>query len=200
MTALLVRVLNWPPRSRRILASTIFIGMMLIVLILSIQFFSIIRAEIAEVTNKRELLGQQAAALKSMKAAVESGRRNTTLLKDAFLQGNSEAVAEAAIQSWMSDTAGQIGIEVNTLSGAEPFDDGDLRLIGIRTSVTGTYERILQLLAAVDMAKPRLTVVRGEFQSSNDEMMDANQTEPLVTANLTIMGTPAPGAKGTVDQ
>lgn len=173
---------------------------MLIVLILSIQFFSIIRAEIAEVTNKRELLGQQAAALKSMKAAVESGRRNTTLLKDAFLQGNSEAVAEAAIQSWMSDTAGQIGIEVNTLSGAEPFDDGDLRLIGIRTSVTGTYERILQLLAAVDMAKPRLTVVRGEFQSSNDEMMDANQTEPLVTANLTIMGIPAPGAKGTVDQ
>lgn len=200
MTALLVRVLNWPPRSRRILASTIFIGMMLIVFILPIQFLSIIRAEVAEVTNKRELLGQQEAALKSMKAAVESGRRNTTLLKDAFLQGNSEAVAEAAIQSWMSDTAGQIGIEVNTLSGAEPFDDGDLRLIGIRTSVTGTYDRILQLLAAVDMAKPRLTVLRGEFQSSNDEIMDADQPEPLVTANLTIMGTPAPETKGTVDQ
>lgn len=200
MTALLVRVLNWPPRSRRILASTIFIGAILVVFILSTQFFSIIRAEIAEVTNKRGLLGQQEAALKSMKAAVESGRRNATLLKDAFLQGNSEAVAEAAIQSWMSDTAGQIGIEVNTLSGAEPFDDGDLRLIGIRTSVTGTYERILQLLAAIDMAKPRLTVVRGEYQSSNDEMMDAVQTEPLVTANLTIMGTPAPETKGTVDQ
>ena len=127
-----------------------------------------------------------------MQAFVENGRRSSTLLRNAFLQGDSEAVAEASLQSWLSDTAGQIGIEVHSISGAEPVDDGTLRMIGVRTSVTGTYERILQLLAAIEAARPDLTLVKGEFQSAYEDMMDPGQAEPRLTANLTVMGIPAP--------
>jgi len=197
MNSVLMRILNLTQRTRRILAASILAAVVLTCLGLAVQLVALLRAELSELTAQRERIGQQELTLRTMRAAIESNKNIGASLQNTFLQGDSEAVAEASLQSWLGEAAQNAGVDMNSISGAQPVDDGALRMIGVRTSVTGTYDRIVQLLAMIEASTPRLTVVKGELLSSADDMFEEGQAELRITANLTVMGISGPEAKGT---
>jgi general secretion pathway protein M len=74
------------------------------------------------------------------------------------LEGNSDAIASANLQSLVDDLANSAGVRVASTEGLAPDDRGPYRRIGLRIALNGDYDNLLALLAALDKARPPLVV------------------------------------------
>ena len=74
------------------------------------------------------------------------------------LEGNSDAIASANLQSLIDELANSAGITVASTEGIAPDDRGPYRRIGLRIALNGDYENLLALLAALDKATPPLVI------------------------------------------
>jgi general secretion pathway protein M len=74
------------------------------------------------------------------------------------LEGNSDAIASANLQSLIDELANSAGITVASTEGLAPDDRGPYRRIGLRIALNGDYDNLLALLAALDKATPPLVI------------------------------------------
>jgi general secretion pathway protein M len=85
------------------------------------------------------------------------------------LEGNSDAIASANLQSRIEELAASAGVTIGRSEAVSAETRSPYRRIGLRVAVSGEYDGILKLVGAIETAAP-----------------------PLVVANLQIHGTLRP--------
>jgi general secretion pathway protein M len=116
--------------------------------------------------DRQETLRQQTARVASMERLVASlpGLRQETqrkasaaVPKTALLDGATDAVAAAALQSRLDELAGQAGLHIGSTEVLPAAPAGDWRAISVRVSVTAAYPQLVGLLQAIaEAATPML--------------------------------------------
>jgi hypothetical protein len=84
--------------------------------------------------------------------------RRTVDTRLVTLDGASDALASAGLQSRIEGLAARSGIAIASTDGLPPEQRAGYRRIGLRISVSGTYEGIVKLLGAIETANPPLAV------------------------------------------
>lgn len=86
----------------------------------------------------------------------------TGTTRDVALDGASDALASANLQSRIEQLATANGVTITSTEAIPAEDRGPYRRIGLRLTVNGKYEAIVKLLAAVEEAQP--PIVAGNLQ------------------------------------
>jgi general secretion pathway protein M len=74
------------------------------------------------------------------------------------LAGASDALAAAGLQSRLEPLAAASGMTIGSTEILPAETEDDYRRIGLRLIVSGSYEALLELLAAIDSGRPPLVV------------------------------------------
>lgn len=101
------------------------------------------------------------------------------------LEGASDAVAGAALQTRLQQIAGGIGASLASTEVLPGEQVGAYRRIGIRLALSAPWPVVVRLLDAVDANTPRLLVNDLQVQSARAIMTDA---DPGLTASMVVFG------------
>jgi general secretion pathway protein M len=82
----------------------------------------------------------------------------TGTTREVALDGASDALASANLQSRVEQLAAANGVTITSTEAITAEDRGSYRRIGLRLTVSGQYEAIVKLLAAVEEAQPPIVV------------------------------------------
>jgi len=112
------------------------------------------------IENRLMLLPRLHAAadeLPDLRARVEqlragAGTRNLTL------EGASDAIAAAALQSRIEGLAASVGATIGSTESLPPEARSNYRRIGLRYVLSGTYETLIRFLAKLEAATPPLVI------------------------------------------
>jgi general secretion pathway protein M len=107
-------------------------------------------------------LEASAAALPQLQARLAELKAGASA-RDIALDGNSDAVAAANLQSRLEKLASSTGAAIGSSEAIPAESRGAFRRIGLRLAINGPYAAIVNLLGAID-----------------------NSTPPLVSSNLQI--------------
>lgn len=114
-------------------------------------------------------LAQEIPALRKAVSSEKPEDETTSLL----LQGGSDAIAGANLQSALQDLATQSGASLDSTSLTPVAAQGELRKIGLQVSLTASWPALIKLLAAIETASPRMIV----------DGLDLSNTGPQSTDN-----------------
>jgi general secretion pathway protein M len=124
----------------------------------------------AVVENGRMLVPRLKAAadeLPGLRARVAELRASAGTHK-VTLEGASDAIASANLQSHIAELAATAGVTVGSTEGLPAEVRGGYRHIGLRYALTGPYETLLKFLAALEAATPPLVIdnlsIHGELR------------------------------------
>jgi len=119
-------------------------------------------------------MSQQIPELRQRVAALQAATRG----KPLFLAGDGDAIAGANLQSAIASLAGQSGanLQNSTLLAAQTVNG--LRQIAISVNLTATWTALVDLLSAIDLARPRLIVSDLSIANSG-QAPDAARDIPL---------------------
>jgi Tfp pilus assembly protein PilO len=98
-----------------------------------------------------------AAAVPELQARVAELRRTASTRK-VTLDGASDALASAALQSRIEALATAAEVAISSTDGVAPEARAGYRRIGLRVSVGGTYDSIVKFLAAIETTSPPLVL------------------------------------------
>lgn len=101
---------------------------------------------------KLEQLAAEVPSLRARLAALESSGTGD----EVALDGASDALASANLQSRLEQLAAANGVTIASTEAIAAEDRGPYRRIGLRVAVNGNYEAVVKLLAAIEEAKPPL--------------------------------------------
>lgn len=107
-----------------------------------------------------------------------------------LLQGNTDAVAGANLQSALQTLAANAGTGLDSSQLMAAQQTGALRRIGMQVSVTASYPVVIALLQAIATARPRMIV----NSLSLDNTSTAAGGQPVIEADFTVIGFRAGGA------
>jgi general secretion pathway protein M len=93
-------------------------------------------------------------ALRARLAELQASASNRKIM----IEGGSDAIASANLQSLIDELAVSAGITVASTEGLAPDNKGPYRRIGLRIAVNGEYDNLLALLAAIEKTTPPLVV------------------------------------------
>lgn len=114
----------------------------------------------ARLANDRMLaprLRTAAAQVPQLQARVADLRR-TARARRIVLEGATDALAAANLQTSLEGLAAAAGATLGSIEGVAAEARGGYRRIGLHVAVNGTYEAIVKLLAAIDTADPPLVI------------------------------------------
>ena len=100
-------------------------------------------------------LGAAAAELPALRARA-AALRATANTKKVTLEGASDAIASANLQSRIEAVASSVGATISSTESLPAESLGDYRRIGLRLVLNGEYETLVKLLAALETATPPL--------------------------------------------
>ncbi len=103
---------------------------------------------------RMQALAREIPALRSAVAAQGPDQGSATLL----LEGNSDAIAGANLQSVLQDLATQSGTSLDSAALAPVQAQGPLRKIGMQVSLTASWPALINFLSAIETANPRMVV------------------------------------------
>jgi hypothetical protein len=150
------RLLNAPRGRRRLAAVLLPLGLGLVLLGLAALATASLRAQAGRLAERRELLGR----LEQVAATLPTGpvAAATAGSGPEFLEGESDALVQAAFQSRLREIATASGAEVLAVGNAPIVLRGDARFAGLRTSISGPNEAIVQTIYEVETSEPYLTI------------------------------------------
>lgn len=100
-----------------------------------------------------------------------------------LLDGDTDAIAGANLQSALNDLATQTGTALDSAESAGAVQIGGLRRVDVSVSLTATWPTLVAYLAAIDAARPRMTV--DDLSVSSNSLPDLRQDVAL-QANFTV--------------
>ena len=115
------------------------------------------KARIADEEMLLPRLSVAAEQLPALRAAVAEAKAVASTRKIA-LDGASDAIAAANLQSHLEELAAAAGVEIGSSEGRAPENRGAYRRIGLRLAVSGEYEAVVKLLSAIETAAPPLII------------------------------------------
>lgn len=172
----------------------------LVYLALALPLIEFYRAGEAELTDRQLLLSKlehRAAEVPSLRARL-AALQTDSAGSEVTLDGASDALASANLQSRLEQLAAANGVTIASTEAIAAEDRGPYRRIGLRVAVDGNYEAIVKLLAAIQEAAPPLIVgnlqIHGLFRA-----VVARTSYPL-ESRFEVYGLRAGGTKSAVPQ
>jgi hypothetical protein len=110
--------------------------------------------------NRRMLLPRLKVAAQELPAlrAKMSELRAAVGTRKVALDGSSDAVAAASLQSRIEELAASVGARISSTESLPVESRGGYRRIGLRYVLNGPYETLAKLLAKLEAATPPLVV------------------------------------------
>lgn len=125
----------------------------------------------ATIEQRRALeprLRATAATVLTLRSQLATLREGASTRK-VVLDGASDAIASANLQSRIEELAAASGVSLSSTEGLPAEARGLHRRIGLRIAINGPYEGIVHLLAAIEAATPPLVLdnlqIRGTMQA-----------------------------------
>ena len=104
-------------------------------------------------------LSVAAAELPELRARLAELQASAT----TALDGASDAIAAANLQSRIEELAKSAGVTISSTEGLAGENRGAYRRVGLRLAISGEYEAIIKLLAAIETAAPPLVLSNVQF-------------------------------------
>ena len=144
-------------------------------------------AERAETLASRRLLADRmeavAETLPELRSASAAGAAYGPAPR-ALLEGASDAVAGAALQSQLQDMAAQAGASLTSAELLPAEAAGAYRRVGLRLAVNGSWPTLVTLLQAIEQASPRMLV--DDLQMQPAPSLSVGAARPL-DASLVVL-------------
>lgn len=105
-----------------------------------------------------------AMTLPSLQAAASTAAIGNTA--PALLEGATDATTGAALQGLVQDMAARMGATLFSVETLATIPVGAYRRVGLRLSLTAPWPVLVELLQAVDQARPRMVVDDLELHNS----------------------------------
>lgn len=147
------------------------------------QFYAARADEIAEKRDRLERLERVAAELPGFRAMLTQ-LRSSTKRTDFFLEGPSDAVAAASLQSKLKDMIGQVGGEMSSAESLPPNPRGEFRRVGVRVVMVGDLEMLVAVLNSTQQAHPPLFVDDFEIRNRNNFVVAAKTPDKSPQLNV----------------
>ncbi|HVE20515.1 MAG TPA: type II secretion system protein GspM [Acidocella sp.] len=135
---------------------------------------------------RMQALAREIPTLRAAVAAQGPDQGGPALL----LQGDSDAIAGANLQSALQDLATRSGTSLDSAALAPVQAQGPLRKLGLQVSLTASWPALISFLASIETASPRMIV--GGLSLSNAGPPDAGGAPP-VQASFTVSAFRAAG-------
>ena len=110
-------------------------------------------------------------------AALRSAADRSTLT----LQGGSDAIASASLQSNIEQFAAAAGVAIGSTEILPALAQGDYRQLGLRLVVNGPYDGLAKLLSEVEASTPPVVIadlqiraLQGRLGARSNNALDAN--------------------------
>jgi general secretion pathway protein M len=119
----------------------------------------------ATLTDRRMLaprLSAAAAELPELRARLAELQVAATT-RDIVIDGASDAIAAANLQSRIEELASSAGVTIGSTEGLAAENRGGYRRIGLRLAISGDYDGIIKLLAAIETTAPPLVLSNVQF-------------------------------------
>jgi Tfp pilus assembly protein PilO len=114
----------------------------------------------ATIEDKRMLVPRLKAAAEELPELRErtAELRATAGARKVTLDGSSDAIASANLQSHIAELAASVGVTVASTESLPVETRGGYRRIGLRYTLSGPYETLLRFIAKLEAATPPLVV------------------------------------------
>jgi len=122
-------------------------------------------------------LSAAAAELPGLRARLAELQATATTRKIA-LDGASDAIAAANLQSSIEELAASAGVTTSSTEGIAAENRGGYRRIGLRLAINGDYDAIIKLLGAIETAAPPLVLNNLQFHGSMRQMGQPPMGQP----------------------
>jgi general secretion pathway protein M len=132
-------------------------GFYLLVAVPILDFYA---ARAAVIENRRMLVPRLKAAadeLPGLRARV-ADLRATAGTHKVTLEGSSDAIASANLQSRIAELATSVGVTIGSTESLPVEVRGGYRRIGLRYTLSGPYETLVKFLARLEAATPPLVI------------------------------------------
>ena len=140
--------------------SLIFLALGGVYLLVVAPLFDLYAERAAVLENRRLLLPRlQAAAeeLPSLRTRVEQ-LRTAAVTRKLTLEGSSDAIAAATLQSRIEELAASVGAVIASTESLPAEARSGYRRIGLRYVLSGPYETLVKFLAKLEAATPPLVI------------------------------------------
>ncbi len=102
------------------------------------------------------------------------------------LDGTNDVLASAGLQSRIEELAAAAGIAIASTEGLPPETRGIYHRLGLRIAVSGTYEQIVKLLSAIEIAAPPLVI--DNLQIHGNSRVSASPVTAHLDASFVVYG------------
>ncbi|MGI4747391.1 MAG: type II secretion system protein GspM [Janthinobacterium lividum] len=136
-----------------------------------------------------------AADLPALRRAAASGATRSGPV--ALIEGSSDAVAAAALQEKVQQMAAALGATLSSTESLPASQAGAYRRVGVRISVSATFEVMVRLIAAIEQASPSMLIDDLQLHGSRILLQASTPLEGALTVMAFRSGKPdAPSAAG----
>jgi general secretion pathway protein M len=122
-------------------------------------------------------LSAAAAELPALRARLTELQASATT-RNIALDGASDAIAGANLQSRIEELASSAGVAIGSTEGLAAENRGGYRRIGLRLAITGDYDAIVKLLGAIETAAPPLILSNLQFHGTLRQMGQRQMGQP----------------------
>jgi Tfp pilus assembly protein PilO len=143
---------------------------------------------------KLEQLAAEVPSLRARLAALQSSGTGD----EVALDGASDALASANLQSRLEQLAAANGVTIASTEAIAAEDRGPYRRIGLRVAVNGNYAAVIKLLAAIEEARPPL--IPANLQIHGLFRAVAARTNYPLESRFEVYGLRVGGTKSTTPQ
>ena len=116
--------------------------------------------ELKEQIEQERLLAGRLTALTGDDSAKRALEQQTKQAKASglFIEGESESIRFAALQSNISAIAGANGVKLRSARNLPARDKNELRLVGVQLQLTAPIDKLQKILLDIEQHKPALFV------------------------------------------
>jgi hypothetical protein len=147
-------------RGRFLALSLLFVALGAVYLVVVSPLRDLYMERAAVVENQRMLLPRlraTAAELPALRTRVEQ-LRTAAGTRKITLEGASDAIAAAALQSRIEELATSVGATIGSTESLPAEARSGYRRIGLRYVLSGPYETVVKFLAKLEAATPPLVI------------------------------------------
>ena len=138
----------------------------------------------AEALEQRSALWQRMVALAATMPELQRKSSGERAPAAALLEGGSDAVAGAALQSVVQRMAARAGAELNSMEMLPAEERGAYRRIGLRVATAAQWPVLVELLREIEQGSPRMLIDDLQLRAPPVELRTA--TTPI-NASFTIV-------------
>ena len=191
----LTSLLNMSSTMRRLMAVTLLV--LAVAVVVGAGFIAVesLQAKVSELEEKRVQLGRLNAVI-ALKPAIEASMpaESATGDRPEFLQGASEAVIRANLQTQLNKMAAAAGVTILSVGNTPIIQQGETRFAGLRANISGANKGIVGLIFAIDTARPYLTIRDAKIQSTLDSQARGPANDVELVMQIQFYGALPPEA------